>query len=688
MTSNKPLATYSRLPVICVGVFGLALLLRLAYLHTIRDIGFFEQPLSDGLIYDQRAQEIAAGDLRGSADFVHAPLYAYVLGGVYCTVGRDLWAARVFQAILGAGGCVLLLLAGRRFFSTRVGVAAAFLLAVYPPALFFDGLIQKTSLALFLSTLLLWLLACCHSRPTWLRWAVTGVAVGLLVLTRQNALALVPLILVWLWIDLRQRPIRRRLPLVGVWAAGLVLTLLPWAIRNRTVTGQSVLTTPNLGQNFAMGNHPEGTGTYLPFKRGRSNAEHEQAEWTKAAEQATGREMSAVEVSDYYLDAAWRYIETSPGAWLRLMGKKCLMVCNAYEAYDTEDYYVYQEWSPLLRALDRVWHFGVLCPLAAAGIVLTWSRRRELWLLYAWLVVTALAVAVFVVFARYRMPLVPVLMMFAGAGLVHGAVALRRRRFRPLAAAAVALTIGALVCNWPVHHPRRPSATSYTNHGAALAAQGRYEEDLIEINKALALDPYFVDAHLAAGNTLVQLGRFDEAIKHYDEARTGDAEYGGAYRGLGNALLGLGRFDQAEDQFRQALARDPTDHPAMNGLATALARRGRFAEAVELFARVLEADPTFLDAYLNLGNTYASAGRLDEAAAAYQRALDLDEGYVDALHNLAVVEVRRGRPEQAVSLLRRALTVQPNRSDLLVALEAALELAARGDEAGYVQPPQ
>ena len=98
MTSNRPLVMHSRLPAICVGIFGLALLLRLAYLHTIRDIGFFEQPLSDGLIYDQRAQEVAAGDLRGSADFVHAPSYAYVLGGIYWAVGRDLWAARVVQA--------------------------------------------------------------------------------------------------------------------------------------------------------------------------------------------------------------------------------------------------------------------------------------------------------------------------------------------------------------------------------------------------------------------------------------------------------------------------------------------------------------------------------------------------------------------------------------------------------------
>jgi len=707
-------------------VFALALGLRLIHLYSIRDIGFFNHPVSDGLIFDQRARGIAAGDWLGPADFVHAPLYAYVLGVIQIAAGHDLWAVRVAQILLGSLSCVLLLLAARRFFNSRIAVVAALLLAVYPPAIFFDGLIQKTTLALFLSTLLLWLLGVCASRPGIGRWLAAGAVSGLLALTRQNALALVPLLLAWLWIRSAHVPVRRRLWCTLACCVGLAVTLLPWAVRNRVLTGEFVLTTPNLGQNFAMGNHPEATGTYLPFKRGRGSAEFEQQEWVKAAEQALGRELSPREVSKYYLDAAVAYIKAQPAAWLRLMVKKCLMVWNSYEAFDTQDYYLYQEWSPLLRILDRVFHFGVLCPLAAAGVVLTWSRRRGLWLLYAWLLITTLAVAAFVVFARYRFPLVPVLLMFAGGAVVEVVTLVHQGRLRRLGVPALTVQrnvavswvaadlrvgrgdperptrrsaatglwmscavllialLAAVVANWPVHSPRRPRPVSYTNHGVALAAQGRFKEDLAEIAKALALNPDNVDAHLAAGNSLLELRRYEEALGHFEQARLGDPDYAGTYRGLGDALQGLRRFDEAAQHYEQALGLDPADLTTLTGLAGVAAQQGRFSEAAGLCQQVLRLDPTFAAAHLNLGNTYALAGRLDEAAAAYERALDHQPDYVNALYNLGLVELRRGQVDRAVNALRRALELQPERQDVAATLEAVINSrpsAPTGDKA-------
>ncbi|MCK4343152.1 MAG: glycosyltransferase family 39 protein [Phycisphaerae bacterium] len=416
MTANKQSRGWLLAPA---AIFVLALGLRLVYLGNIRDIGFFEQPVSDGYVYDQRARGIAAGDWLGPVDFVHAPLYAYLLGLIKIVGGESLWLPRVVQTLGGASACVLLFLACRRLFDLHVAGVAAIWLALYPPAIFFDGLIQKAGLTLLLSTLLLWLVVRSTYQPVWWGWGIVGLVLGLLILTRQNMLALAPLIIAWLWFGLRARPRLQRLQWAGLAALGVVLTLFPWALRNRVVTGEWVLTTPNLGQNFAMGNHPEATGTYLPHKRGRSSAEHEQAEWVKAAEKACDRPLSAREVSDYYFAAAAEWIKANPGAWLRLTLIKCSLVWGAYELPDTEDYYLYQEWSLLLRTLDRVLHFGVLCPLAAAGVVLTCQEWRRLWFLYGWLLLTTLAVAAFVVFARYRFPLVPVLLIFAAAGLVE-----------------------------------------------------------------------------------------------------------------------------------------------------------------------------------------------------------------------------------------------------------------------------
>lgn len=630
-------------------VFCLALGARLPAVHEIRAIGFFKQPVSDGRVYVERARGIVAGDWLGPADFVHAPLYAYYLAGVQLIAGESPAAPRIAQALGGALACVLLLAATTRLFGLRVGCVAGILLALYPPAIFFDLLIQKASLTLLLSTAVLWLVVRTTQRPTWWGWLLTGAALGLFILNRQNALVLVPLLAGWAWLgrysdaaQSRQSPparaTRRRLVWAVLLVLGAVVPLVPWAARNRVVVGEWTLTTPNLGQNFAMGNHPDATGTYLPQRRGHASGEQEQAEWVREAERAAGRALTPREVSDYYLTAALAWVRANPAAWLRLTLRKCGLTWGAYELPDTEDYYLYQEHAGVLRGLDRVWHFGVLAPLAAAGVVLTAGQWRHLWWLYGWLLLTTLAVAVFVVFARYRLPLVPVLVIFAAAALGEAAARLRVRRYGGLVGAAVVTIVVAGLANWPLGYERRPDATAYRNHAVVLADEGRAAEALAELDRAARLAPNSVDVHLTRGSVLLDLGRYQEALAAFEAARAGEPEHARTYRGLGDSLVGLSQVDEAITQYERAVALDPGDYVSLNCLAAAHAQRGDIDTALALFERVLAAAPDYPEAYLNLGNTWLHAGEPARAVAAYETALRLRPEYADAAHNLAAAQ--------------------------------------------------
>src|SRR5205807_336600 len=75
-----------------------------------------------------------------------------------------------------------------------------------------------------------------------------------------------------------------------------------------------------------------------------------------------------------------------------------------------------------------VGHFGVLVPLALIGLVATRRDWRRLWVFYAVIAAYASSVVVFYVFARYRFPLAPMLMLFAAAGIGKGLKALAARR--------------------------------------------------------------------------------------------------------------------------------------------------------------------------------------------------------------------------------------------------------------------
>src|SRR5262249_43772846 len=152
-------------------------------------------------VYDRWAQQIAAGDWMGSQVFYQTPLYPYLLGVLYRVFGHDVWVVRIAQALGGALAAVFAARAGAVFFSERVGWWAGLLLALYPRAIFFDGILQKASLDLLLMTALLWLAGATQRRPSAGKLLGVGALLGAMILNRENAAALAPLLLGWaIWV--------------------------------------------------------------------------------------------------------------------------------------------------------------------------------------------------------------------------------------------------------------------------------------------------------------------------------------------------------------------------------------------------------------------------------------------------------------------------------------------------------
>ena len=142
-----------------LAVFGVALLVRLLHVWQLRRSPFFSLLMGDSRGYDEWAQRIAGGEWLGHEVFYQAPLYPYLLGVIYAAAGRHLLLVRIVQALIGSGSCALLALAGARLFSRRNGLIAGLMLALYAPAIFFDGLLQKSVLDVFFVCLALYLIA-------------------------------------------------------------------------------------------------------------------------------------------------------------------------------------------------------------------------------------------------------------------------------------------------------------------------------------------------------------------------------------------------------------------------------------------------------------------------------------------------------------------------------------------------
>jgi tetratricopeptide (TPR) repeat protein len=217
-------------------VFLLGLLVRLVYLWELREADVSYVLVGDAHVYHAWARRIAGGAWLGDAVFYQAPLYPYFLALLYTLAGPSLLVVRFVQAILGAAACAWLALGGRAFFGERVGLIAGTLLAGYAPAVFFDGLIQKSVLDLFLLTALLAVLGRGRRRrPVALPggWPLAaGLLLGLLVLTRENALVLIPVVAGWLLGAFPAATLRRRLGALAGFGLGAAVVLGPVVARN------------------------------------------------------------------------------------------------------------------------------------------------------------------------------------------------------------------------------------------------------------------------------------------------------------------------------------------------------------------------------------------------------------------------------------------------------------------------
>ena len=484
----------------------------------------------------------------------------------------------------------------------------------------------------------------------------------------------------WAWIGVPHRRLGRAAA-VGAFALGVALVLGPVVARNYAVSGGVYLTTSQFGPNFYIGNNAGADGSYVPLRFGRGSPEFERLDATELAERAAGRTLTPAEVSRYWTSRALAFIRSQPGAWLALQGRKAALLVNAAEMIDTESQESHAEWSWPLRVLGPLTHFGVLVPLAVIGLWLTWPDRRRLWVLYAIGATFATTTLAFYVFARYRFPLVPLLVLFAAAGVAAIAAGWRTwPRTRLIRIGAIAAVTAAL-CFVPVTSATRARAITETNLGTALHDEGRLDDAAARFRQALEIAPDYVPALNNLGVTLRAQGRVDDAIRTYGEGLRMRGDYPDLHFNLANALLAQNRADEAADHFRQASAGAPDSAGVHNNLGTALAERGQLPEAAAAFERALALEPTSARAHRNLGNVLSSLGRPDEALGHLQRAVELTPDDPEARYDLGVFLLETNRLDDAVAALTAAIAARPGYAEAHNNLGIALGSQGKLDQA-------
>jgi len=555
----------------------------------------------DSRAYHTRALEILAGDWLGDRIFYQDPLSPYFFAGLYAIFGAESLGVLLAQAVLDAVTVVLIFELARRLFDFRCAVVAGVLALSYPLFFYYDALLLKVALTVFLITLALLLLleAVGRDRP-WL-WLAAGLVLGIAALTRGNYLLFIPVLLLWIAFAIPGAAALRgrRVALV---ATGACVAILPVTVRNHVVGDDFVLVTSQAGQNVYIGNfRGNATGRYKPPPFLRANPFYEETDFRSEAERRSGgRSFKPSELSRFWLRESAREVRADPLHFLRHTLRKARLLFNDYEVPASNSFYFFREHVAPVLALPLP-SYGELLPLALCGMFFARRHRRAQLLILFFLTYTSTILLTFNM-SRYRMPLVPVVIVFASAALWRFVSFAAARRWR-----AAAATLAFLLACYPLVYQdlgHDNFAVSYLNIGTQHLRQAQLQRNL---------------------------GR-----RH---ARSGDQAAAERALEAAEAQAGL-----AEQQFRAGLEIQP-NHPALQQeLAKLLLarireqREARDYERTLTLARELTASlPGLADGFAALGRAYSDLGQYAAAREALQRALALEPGHPGATAELEFV---------------------------------------------------
>jgi len=580
-------------------ILSLAALLRMAHLVALRSSPFFAGLELDHRYYDQWALGLARGDAASPGVFFVDPLYAYFLAAIYRVLGHNLLWPRVLQLLLGVGTCWLVARIGRRVLgSVARGNLAALGCALFVPAIFYEGELEKTALGVFLFTLALALFLA-RTRGAAL---ASGLALGAAILVRGNLLVFAVLGALVLLAEGYRRG--RDFAPAALFGLGTLVAILPVTVHNFRAEHELVLTTANFGQNLYLGqNHENASGSYEAPSFVRPDPAYEESDFRAEAERRTGRTFSAGAASSYWASEARAEMARAPGETLARTWRKFRLFWHQFETPDIE---LVADYSWVL-GLPLLW-FGWLVPFSLLGaLVLTRPEKNRDARLLAGIVLTyTITVLSFFVLARFRAPLVPVLCVFAAGGIVW-----LEQRYQ----------IG----------PRRVFCGGVLLCGAALAFTTVYPAALAEKRKSsLAI------AYHNLGSALEERGDMEGAIRMHERAvKVDDAAVPASLRELGEIYRQRGDFARAEPLMQRVLELKPDSRTAKEALARLHAAMGRPDSAASASAAAAPApaaaDPARAAELRQQAQAYRKAEQWDQAILALQQAIAVG-AYDENLH--------------------------------------------------------
>lgn len=528
-------------------IFLLAFAVRLIYLNQIKTGPLFipSQATLDEYLYDSWAKEIAFKDPIGKEAFWGLPLYPYFLAFIYLVAGPNVYIAKFIQFFIGALNCLLLYAIGKKIFNKSVGVISGITLALYNAVIFYEGFLVSVVLSIFLICLLILLILHFKERPTYKKSILLGILLGAAALTTPSVFLFIPA-LIYLF--------SRNLKHVILSLLFCLIVISPVTIRNYILEKDFIPITAHNGITFYAGNNPISDGTFkLPVYLGTDvNTIRDNSR--AIAESSAGRKLKPSRVSAFWFQRGRDFITQNPLAYLKLTFKKFLLFWNHYEVSDIFDMGFFSRFSWVLK-LPLV-NYAFISAFGLLGLLFSLKQKGKNYLLLQLLLASNLiSLMLYFVNTRYRLPAIPVLILFSSYAVYKLYTLILQKRYRLFSCCIAGLAVFYLMGN--IKLIEASPEVAYTNLGLFYQNKDMYQEALQEYKRALELNPDYPLAHNNLGIVYKNLGRFDDAVKEYKTAINLNPDYLSPYYNLGVLYISQNHFNEAIENFERALSINP-----------------------------------------------------------------------------------------------------------------------------------
>lgn len=203
----------------------------------------------------------------------------------------------------------------------------------------------------------------------------------------------------------------------------------------------------------------------------------------------------------------------------------------------------------------------------------------------------------------------------------------------------------------------RPEA--WGNAGINAIDAGCFVDAAHYLQRALELQPDFVQAHNDMGNVQKLLGHPERAMVHYQRALELKPDFVEALNNLGCVQQELNQLEAAVASYQRALQLKPDYAEAFGNLGFAMYELDRREDAIACYQHALALKPDLAEVHGNLGNALQEMGQLEAAADSYDRALVLKPNAAETLCSLGRALLNQGKTDEAAAAILQGVSLAP-----------------------------